>query len=65
MTPQRFDFPPHTTTPALDCRHLDAAAFQSGGKTYRECLKGHGDVCACDKPRKCGAMCADYEKAVK
>lgn len=46
---------------ALDCIHLDPEVFSSGGKSYRECLKGHGDICGCDKPQKCGPKCLDYQ----
>jgi hypothetical protein len=49
-------------TVKLDCVNLDPLVFENGGKKYRECLKGHGDIRGCEKPQKCGPMCADYEK---
>jgi hypothetical protein len=51
-------------TVKLDCVNLDPLVFENGGKKYRECLKGHGDVCGCDRPQKCGPQCGDYAKAV-
>lgn len=45
----------------LDCQYLDPLVFQNGGRGFRECLKGHGDICGCERPRKCGpGLCPDY-----
>lgn len=46
----------------LDCIHLGESVYVAGSRnrSYRECDKGYGPQCACDKPQKCGPMCADY-----
>lgn len=59
--PQPEPKPKQSRTIVLDCIHLDPSVFIQGGRAYRECLKGHGDICGCDKPRKCGlGICLDY-----
>ncbi len=51
----------------LDCVHLGEECRRpenaKPGSVYRECEKGHGPQCACDRPQKCGSMCPDHEKA--
>ncbi|CAN5418263.1 hypothetical protein BH11PLA2_BH11PLA2_32460 [soil metagenome] len=48
----------------LNCIHLDTDTVPGPDprKRYRQCEKGHGLICGCDSPRKCGpGACGDYQ----